>query len=225
MLKFITRLFHKPATMSEIDEQPRRSRGIRQYFDGPDDFKEGEEVSGFFVKFSQARHSDLCYALMCFDDGRKARVSLQYLKHYWPAIDQLKYGDRLTFIRHAWSAKQEHSVWEVKELPIRIKSLLNESPEPSTSQPSGPRLSAWPEEDEEFELGMKEEGRITQMLGSKRNPSFAIVEFSDLAVTRVSRIAFQQSGLDIADFKPGDTLTLEKIGYIPEHHITKWKVK
>ena len=43
--------------MSEIDEQPRRSRGIRQYFDGPDDFKEGEEVSGFFVKFYQARIS------------------------------------------------------------------------------------------------------------------------------------------------------------------------
>ena len=225
MLKFITRLFHKPEKVAETVEEPRRrSRGPRQYYDGPDDFKEGEVVTGIFVKFYQERHSDLGYALMSLEDGRKTRVSLQYLKRYWPAIDHLKYGDRLTLIRHGWSETHEHSVWEVKELPVRIKTLLNDPPKPLIEQPTGPRLSAWPEEDEDFELGMKEEGRITKMLGTKSNPRFAIVEFSDLADTRVSRIAFEKSGLDIADFKPGDTLTLEKIGYIPEHHITKWNV-
>ena len=100
MLKFITRLFHKPEKVVETVEQPRRIRGSRQYYDGPDDFKEGEVVTGIFVKFYQERHSDLGYALMSLEDGRKTRVSLQYLKRYWPAIDHLKYGDRLTLIRH-----------------------------------------------------------------------------------------------------------------------------
>ena len=234
MLKFVQKLFFgsKTQTVSvptvnddENEVSPKRRNGVRSYTDGPDDFKEGEVVTGSFVKFYLTKHPHIWYAFVDIDDGRKTRVALKYFSSVGDAVYHLVKGDRLKLFRQQYSTKHHHSSWQVLEFPIRVLSQLEDAEKSHLLKPKNAYLSSWPEQDEDFDVGKLEDGHITSMIGPKKNPAFAIVELSDLTVTRVSRLAFSHSGLRIKDFKPGDGLLLEKIGYIPEHHITKWNIK
>ena len=101
------------------------------------------------------------------------------------------------------------------ELPSDIREKLVEAP---LHKPH------WLELDTDFTRGIEEEGRIIKWLGPKFAPHYAIVEFADGATTRVSATSFRLSGKDIQDYKLNDTLTLKKVGFIPDENITKWQV-
>lgn len=232
MLEFVQKLFFGSKIQTaptgiedEIKDSPNQSHDASQYADGPDDFKEGEVVTGSFAAIHLDKYTRIWYVFVDLDDGRKTRVALKYFSSVGDAVYHWVKGDRLKLLRHQFSTKHQHSSWQVLEFPIRVLSQLEDAEKSHLLKPKNAYLSSWPEQDEDFDVGKLEDGHITSMIGSKKNPAFAIVELSDLTVTRVSRLALSHSGLRIKDFKPGDGLMLEKIGYIPEHHITKWNIK
>ena len=232
MLKFVQNLFFGSKTQTahtnvedENEVSPKLRNGVRCYTDGPDDFKEGEVVTGSFVKFYLAKHPHIWYAFVDLDDGRQTRVALKYFSCVGDAVYHLAKGDRLKLLSRQYSTKYQHFAWYILEFPIRVLSQLEDAEKSRLIRPKNSHLSSWPEQDEDFDVGKLENGYITSLIGPKKDPDFAIVELSDLAVTRVSSLAFSNSGLSLKDFKPGDGLLLEKIGYIPEHHITKWNIK
>ena len=98
--------------------------GIRPYYDNPEDFKEGEVVTGQFVRLYQ---SHVWYALVDLDDGRKTRVSLKYFIPYGKAVYNLRQGDRLTLVRLQYSTKCHHSAWKVESLPFRARLQSDEN--------------------------------------------------------------------------------------------------
>ena len=116
----LSKLFPQQATKpveNEVDDENQifGPNEVRPYYDNPEDFKEGEVVTGQFVRFYQ---SHICYALVDLDDGRKTRVSLKYFSPYGDAGYNLRQGDRLTLVRLQYSTKCNHSAWKVQGLPV-----------------------------------------------------------------------------------------------------------
>ena len=99
---------------------------VHAYCDKPEDFKEGEVVTGQFVRFYEVKHDHVWYALVDLDDGRKTRVALKYFSSIGDAVCHLVKGDRLKLIRQQYSTKQQHSSWKVLEYPIRVLSQLED---------------------------------------------------------------------------------------------------
>ena len=134
MLKFIRqqlllKLFPQQATKTvenEVDDENLifGPNEVRPYYDNPEDFKEGEVVTGQFVRLYQ---SHVWYALVDLDDGRKTRVSLKYFIPYGKAVYNLRQGDRLTLVRLQYSTKCHHSAWKVESLPFRARLQSDEN--------------------------------------------------------------------------------------------------
>ena len=125
----LSKLFPQPATKpveNEVDDENQNfePNEVRAYYDNPEDFKEGEVVTGQFVRFYQ---SHICYALVDLDDGRKVRVSLKYFSPYGKAVYNLRQGDRLTLVRLQYSTKCHHSAWKVESLPFRTRLQSDEN--------------------------------------------------------------------------------------------------
>ena len=195
---------------------------LSDYFDIAEEFQDSEQVSGSFVRFyTDELHRD--FALVDLDDGRKTRVLKRYFKRFGKQALSLQPGDRLTLIKKTYSEKGQHTCWEVIALPVRaMMELPSDIREKLLEAPL--HKPHWLELDTDFRRGDVEEGRIIKWLGPKFAPHYAIVEFADGATTRVSATSFRLSGKDIQDYKLNDTLTLKKVGFIPDENITKWQV-
>lgn len=198
------------------------SDSLSDYFDIAEEFQDSEQVSGSFVRFyTDELHRD--FALVDLDDGRKTRVLKRYFKRFGKQALSLQRGDRLTLIKKNYSEKGQHTCWEVIALPVRaMMELPSDIREKLVEAPL--HKPHWLELDTDFRRGDVEEGRIIKWLGPKFAPHYAIVEFADGATTRVSATSFRLSGKDIQDYKLNDTLTLKKVGFIPDENITKWQV-
>ena len=175
-----------------------------------------EIVSGIFRGFYSFYGSDLVYALMKLDDGRKIRVLMKFFKKFGREIFRLVPGERLSLQKTGYNYFYDHSIWIVMDVPLWYR-ITNPQPLPGKIL-----VTDWADSPKDYERGSVIDGKIVGMGYENNEPVCAIIKMSDRLIIRVTEDMFLLSHEDIRNYKTGDPVKLMKTGYSKKRKMTCW---